>query len=270
MNQLKKQISEKEETTSKPPTNLLAFNGFSQLRKLLKGLVLLTLILTVSFIATALVELSSSASGNAYGKEKLISEQNESAYISSVRAHSEIKLIQEVDIYMKSIAPTTKLKADILVPLCEKYHMNVSFVLAQAILESHLGTRGLATKTNSVWNVGSFDNGKIHYTYKGVNESIEPYLKLLREKYLTCVSVKGDTICREIKNLIQDRGFVNSEGYRYATSAIYESSLRNMMIKINMESNIDLYQGISDLSNKDILGFFVPNTPVDSVFTAKL
>ena len=257
MNQSKKQISEKEETTSKPPTNLLAFNGFSQLKKLLRGLILLSLILIVNLVATVLLETPSKAMGRDKDEET-ISLNTEATYINNVRNVSNEKLVKEVDIYMKYIAPTTKLKASVLVPLCKKYNMDIIFVLAQGILESHLGTKGIAVQTNSVWNVGTFDSGIIHYTYKDPNESIEPYLKLLRSKYLIKIPHQGDTISRDLKNLIQDRGFINSEGKRYATSHIYENSLRNMMIKVNMESSISLYQGISDLPDAEILSFFSP------------
>ena len=267
MNQLKKQISQKEATTSKPLKNLLTFNGFTQLKKLLKGLVSLALIFIVSFFITALFENSSKAAmGNNDKEDKL---KSELSYANNIKINSSEKLIKEVDTYMKSIAPNTKLDAKILVNLCDKYHMSLIFVLAQGIMESHLGTRGKAVMTNSVWNVGSFDDGKIYYSYKNVNESIEPYLKLLRNNYLIRISQQGDTIYKDIKNLIQDRGFVNSEGKRFATSAVYENSLRTMILKINMESSINLYQGIMDMPDKDLISLFSP-IERDSVYLAKL
>ncbi|MFA5152817.1 MAG: glucosaminidase domain-containing protein [Clostridia bacterium] len=265
MNQLKKQIL-KEETTSMPESNLLAFNGFKKIKKFLKGCIALLVILILSLVATTISETSIRASS-----DKTLN--NELLYINSVRVRSTQKLISEVDIYMKQVAPTTKLNANTLVELCNKYDMNIVFVLAQGILESHLGTKGKALTTNSVWNVGSYDNGIIHYTYKNPNESIEPYLKLIKERYLTKVSEKGDTISKEIKNLIQDRGFVNSEGYRYASSNIYENSLRNMIIKISMESSINLYQAIIGLPDNEIVAYFLPPQYMeisDSTLTANL
>lgn len=271
MKQLKKQISEKEETTSNPPKNLLTFNGFPQLKKLLKGLVALSLILIASLVATYLSEGTSQAIG-VHTERNLPEESVEVfSYINNVRATSTERLVNEVELYMKSVAPTTKLDANTLVTMCKKYNMDVVFVLAQGILESHLGTKGIAAQTNSVWNVGTYDNGIILYTYQDPNESIEPYLKLLRERYLIKISHRGDTISREITNLIQDRGFINLEGKRYASSTIYENSLRNLMIKVNMESSISLYQGIAGLSDEDITRFFLPTEqPIDSIFLAKL
>ena len=99
------------------------------------------------------------------------------------------QLVDEVQNYINTVAPTSNLRACILVDACEKYNIEVKFALAQGEIESHFGTKGLASKTNSVWNVGAYDDhfySKIMGTYKysHPNESIEPYLKLLYEKYL--------------------------------------------------------------------------------------
>jgi flagellum-specific peptidoglycan hydrolase FlgJ len=267
MNQLKKQISQKEATTSKPLKNLLAFNGFTSLKKLLKGFLLLSLILIASLVVSALIEIPTHASSS----PENVSAVAQGMMIDNVRKVSTERLIKEVDIYIKSIAPTTKLKAEVIVDQCERYNIDIIFVIAQGILESHLGTKGMAITTNSVWNVGTYDDGKIHYSYKDPNESLEPYLKLIKKVYLVRVSQSGDTIHRGLQNLIQDRGFVNIEGKRYATSTSYENMLRNMIIKVSMESSINLYQGIANLSNTDIISFFsIGSQAKDSLNLAKL
>jgi flagellum-specific peptidoglycan hydrolase FlgJ len=268
MKQLKKQIYEKIETTSIPPTNLLTLNKFSLIKKLAKGLLTLIFLAILGLFTTALMEIPTKANTN--GNNPTIENIN-SLYISKVRNYSEEKLIKEVDIYLKSIAPKEKLNPKLLVKLCEKYEIDLSLVIAQGILESQLGTKGLAVQTNSVWNVGSFDNGMIHYTYSNPNESIEPYLKLVKEKYLIKITARGDTIHREIRNLIADRGFINHEGKRYATSPSYENNLRYWILRVQMDSKIKLYQDIKILPDEDILGFFIPQgEPGDSLFLAKL
>jgi flagellum-specific peptidoglycan hydrolase FlgJ len=265
MKQLKKQISKKEETTSIPPTNLLTFN--SLIKKLTKGLLALAFLAIVSLLTTALLEIPSKAMDTTTNTLAL----ENSLYISKVRNYSEEKLIIEVDSYMKSIVPTEKLDARLLVQLCGKYEIDITLVIAQGILESHLGTKGLATQTNSVWNVGSFDNGVIHYTYSDPNKSIEPYLKLVKERYLIKITVRGDTLQRDVRSLIADRGYVNYEGKRYATSPTYENLLRYWIIRVQMDSKIRLYQDIKTLPDEDILGFFVPHEePTDSLLMANL
>lgn len=265
MKQLKKQISEKEETTSIPPTNLLAFNEFFLIKKLTRGLLALLFLIIVGLLSTALLEIPSQAM-NTNGNNL-----TNSIYISKVRNYSEEKLIKEVDVYMKSIAPTEKLSATLLVQLCSKYEIDLTLVIAQGILESQLGTKGLAVQTHSVWNVGTFDNGMIHYTYSSPSESIEPYLKLVKEKYLIKITARGDTLHREIRSLIADRGFINHEGKRYATSPTYENTLRYWILRVQMDSKIKLYQDIKTLPDEDILGFFVPKEEQkDSLLIAKL
>ncbi len=268
MKQLKKQISEKEETTSKPPPNLLTFKPYPLIKKLLKGLLALVFLAIVSLLTTALLELPTKAM-NTFENNSAI---ETSLYISKVRDYSEQKLIKEVDTYMKSIAPREKLNATLLVKLCSKYEIDITLVIAQAILESHIGTKGKAVQTNSVWNVGAFDNGMIHHSYSTPNESIEPYLKLVKERYLIRITARGDTLQRDIGNLIADRGFVNYQGKRFATNPTYENTLRYWLIQVQMNSKIKLYQDIKTMPDKEILGFFAPQEgqPIDSVLMANL
>jgi len=181
-----------------------------------------------------------------------------SIYINSVRERNKNELINEVRTYMYQIAPNTKLDPEFLVYRCLDYNMDISFVLAQAILESHLGTKGKAVETNSVWNVGTYDNGEIKYTYPTQNESLEPYLQLLKDKYLINITVQGDTIFRDLNHLLQDRGYKNLKGERYATAVGYENSLRKIMIQINMDTNIQMYQQVISLSDDKILAYFGP------------
>jgi hypothetical protein len=180
-------------------------------------------------------------------------------YSLSVREKTNEKLIREVDAYIKKSAPTSKLDSRTLVSLCEKYQVDVIFVLAQGILESNFGTQGKAISTNSVWNVGTFDNGTIKYRYKTPTESIEPYLILLRKDYLIRINSRGDTISKGINHLIEDGGYVNHHGKRFATSVGYENALRKYMLRIDMETNIGLYQGIIKMSDEEIAEFFSSN-----------
>lgn len=270
MKQLKKQISKQEETTSKPKTNLLTFNEFPRIKKLLKGLLALMFLAIVSVLTTALLEVPSKAMNSTNIELENIEMEN-ALYITKVRDYSMERLISEVEIYMKSIAPDNKINSRLLVELCGKYQMDLTLVIAQGILESHLGTKGMAVQTNSVWNVGTYDNGKIHYTYSNPNESIEPYLKLVRERYLIKITAAGDTIQREIRSLVADKGYVNYQGKRYATSPTYENLLRYWIIRVQMDSKIKLYQDIKTLPDEDILGFFVPSEQAsDSTFLANL
>lgn len=144
-------------------------------------------------------------------------------------------LVDEVNAYIARIAPTSNLNGRILVELCDEYNIDIKFVLAQGQIESHFGTRGLAAKTNSVFNVLAYDghsfnqickNGK----YSHPDHSIRPYLQLLTDDYLVDDKTEYD---------LMDE-FVNKDGNRYASAKDYENKLKST------------YNAISDTTNTNI------------------
>ena len=152
-------------------------------------------------------------------------------YTDSVKT----QLINEVDTYINTIALSSKLDGEIVVDKCCEYNVDIAFVLAQGQIESHFGTTGTARKTNSVFNVGAYDgysaakqraNG---FGFSHPNESVEPYLILLTNKYL----VNGKTI-NDLMHV-----YVNHLGMRYASDTRYEYMLRSVYNKINSKTNIN-------------------------------
>jgi flagellum-specific peptidoglycan hydrolase FlgJ len=262
MKQLKKQTRGKDKTTSNPQQDLLAFNGFKRIKKFFQKVIILIALFYISIVIGSFAESPLVAMDNEEETEHVV-------YVNSIKERVNTKLIEEVKNYLQIAAPGTKIDPEMLVNLCDKYKMDVSFVIAQGLLESHMGTKGLAAQTNSVWNVGTYDDGQIKHRYSDPNESIEPYLKLVTEKYLIKITSSGDTIKKDIIQLTRDRGFVNYRGYRYATSPTYESSLRKYILEINMKTEIATYQGIMELDDQQILDFFSPyKIQTDSVLLA--
>jgi flagellum-specific peptidoglycan hydrolase FlgJ len=176
----------------------------------------------------------------------------EQMYPIVVRERLHQDLVREVSNYIKLVAPTSKLDAEIVVNLCQKYNMDISFVLGQGVLESRLGTSGKALTTHSVFGVGALDDGTIRAgcIYKNVNESIEPYLILLQKQYL------GDK--KTAKDLIKDGGFKTLGGSRYATLPAYESRLRTYIVHVEMNTCISMYQDVMNLTDEKILAYFGP------------
>ena len=141
-------------------------------------------------------------------------------YRDNIELHYEgarAELVESIDLTIREVAPTTCMNGLAILRGCEKYGVDLFFVLAQGQLESQYGTKGMAQKTNSVFNVFAFDghsydqinkNGK----YKHPDLSVEPYLKLLKEHYL----VNGKT---ELDLMVN---YVNEKGDRYATADQYE------------------------------------------------
>ena len=180
-------------------------------------------------------------------------------YPMVVRERLHKELVIEVKKYITNMAPTSKVNADTLVNVCQRYDMDITFVLAQGLIESHFGTRGRAVgnpskkipPTNSVFNMGSWDSGKIIYKYKNVNASIEPFVRLVKSDYLSK---------RTLAQLLHDGGYKNTNGHRYASSPIYEQALRSTISTITMETSIKTYQSIISMSDANILSYFGPAT----------
>lgn len=118
----------------------------------------------------------------------------------------------------------TKLSPRALVLASEEYSFDLPLLMAAAHLESCFGATNRAKRTNSVFSVGSYDNGKNVVTYSDPNESIDGYISLINKDYL----INGKTI----NDLLKPGGFVNKNGHRYASKKNYEKLLRSIRNKI--------------------------------------
>jgi flagellum-specific peptidoglycan hydrolase FlgJ len=144
------------------------------------------------------------------------------------------QVVEEIDKYIKSVAPNSTLNAIALFSLCEEYDIDIKFALAQGHIESHFGTKGMARKTNSVFNVFAFDGQEYHKIsrkgkYDHPDYSIKPYLTLLKEYYIVDNKNEYD---------LMDK-FVNSEGKRYASDPLYESKLKSKFEYISENTKLD-------------------------------
>lgn len=150
---------------------------------------------------------------------------------------SKTTLTREVQAYIDKVASTSNVRGYAIVDECEKYNIDICFVLAQAEIESHFGTKGLGGKFNNVFNINVHDkvkgesNMNKKYIYKYPNESIEPYLKLLIDNYLV------DKLETDLLNK-----YINKNGLRYATDPDYEVKLKGKYNSIVENTNISQLQ----------------------------
>ena len=139
------------------------------------------------------------------------------------------QLAIEVDNYISSVAPKANIDAFLMIDLCSEYGVDIRFVLAQGQVESHFATKGTASRTLSIFNVGAYDGHSASrqrrngFGYSDPNDSIEPYLQLITNEYM----VNGKT---EI-DLMQN--YVNRLGMRYASNPRYEKMLRSVYKRIS-------------------------------------
>jgi len=115
------------------------------------------------------------------------------------------------------------LSPEALVKACDKHDYDLPLALAQAKLESVFGLAARALRTKSVWSIGSFDNGKNLATYPTANDSIEPYINVMKSDYLANKS---------IDQMLTPGNMVNQLGQRYASDKNYETTLRSLRNKI--------------------------------------
>lgn len=145
-------------------------------------------------------------------------------------------LCDEVQKYITEIAPTSNLRGYAIVEECERFNVDIKFVLAQGELESHFATKGIGGKLHNVFNVGVFDNytdSEIadKYKYDYPNQSIRPYLELLTRRYLV----------NKLESDLMDN-YVDIDGSRYASDTFYEKKLKEKHTYISMHTKIDTLQ----------------------------
>lgn len=144
------------------------------------------------------------------------------------------ELVDVTQHYIDSVAPNSGLRALILVENCEKYGVPITFTLAQGEIESHFGTKGLAYRTNSIWNVGAYDGHTINdilHKFNNPNDSIIPYLELLTNNYLPD---------KTVEDLFDS--FTDINGNRYASDKYYETKLKDRVKYITDNYRIDELQ----------------------------
>lgn len=145
-------------------------------------------------------------------------------------------LCDAVQKYITEIAPSSNLRGYAIVEECERYNIDIKFVLAQGEIESHFATKGIGGKLNNVFNIGVFDGYtsndiKSNYKYDYPNQSIKPYLELITTRYL-------------VNKLEEDlmNNYVDVDGNRYASDTNYERKLRERHTYIKMHTKIDSLQ----------------------------
>lgn len=119
---------------------------------------------------------------------------------------------------------STGLKPETLVKASIEKGFDLPFLIAAAHQESCFGAAPRARRTNSVFNVGSYDDGRNVVIYDDPNQSVYGYIELLENDYL----VDGKTIF----DLLKPGKFVNYDNKRYASDKKYEYKLRRLRNRI--------------------------------------
>lgn len=201
-----------------------------------------TLKKVLKIAATAVMVIALAVASTTITHNKLCNDNGMSDYSYQIyRSRTELamegvkdEIVTEIDNYIDSVASDSGLNGIRLFELCDKYGVDVRFAMAQAEAESHFGTKGVAAKTNMVWNVKAYDNRtaddmiKKGDAEKHPDMSIEPYLILLTSEYLVNGKTEHDMFDK----------FVDSNGKRYASNPNYETMVLNIYNRINENTKL--------------------------------
>lgn len=145
----------------------------------------------------------------------------------------------------------SKITAEQVMDVSNKYGVPVELILAQGRIESNFGTKGRGARTKNIYNVGNYTSGdtmrKDSAEQKAVSRvmpdwesGLEQYAKLLKEDYMP---ENGNW------NQLVEGEFVNNDGNRYATDPNYESKLKSLisdLYKLSDEKSVSSQEGIKD------------------------
>lgn len=124
---------------------------------------------------------------------------------------------QNYSLFKGQVSPEAMVRA------CEETGFDLPLLVAQAHLESCFGATPRARRTNSVFSVGSYDNGRNAVTYRTQDSSILPYINLMKNNYL---------VDKTVNDILQPGAFVNTKNMRYASDKNYEGKVRSIRNKI--------------------------------------
>lgn len=172
-------------------------------------------------------------SSNPYG----FSDNEYSLFLDRVDAvKTEIERIFQIQ---KISMDELKFSPEYLVYLCHIYDFDIPLLLAQARNETAFGTTPRAQKTNTMFSLGQFDNGKNIIHFDNFDDGIEGYIKTIKSDYL----LDGE---KSVDDLLKDGGYVNYRNDRYASNKTYEQELRRIRNQI-----LNLYPVLSNDINPE-------------------
>jgi len=143
--------------------------------------------------------------------------------------------IEKVKNWLKTKVNETSelpLSAEEFKSIAEENDYPLPLLLAQALQESSFGTKGAATATNNMFNVGNVTAGDSKTREQAIKDGdrktlsswkkgVQNYIDLMKKQYMPA---SGDW-----SELLEPGSFVNHSGNRYAADKGYETSLKSIL-----------------------------------------
>ena len=127
-------------------------------------------------------------------------------------------LINEVDEYIRYVAPRSKMSATNIIDICLQYEYDITMLLCQGHLETHFGTTGI-----NVFGIA----GK-RYTHP--DQAVQDYVKLMSSKYI--INRSTEEVLRAGVNM------ENNKKVKYAGNPNYGRELAGIRDNILKSTNI--------------------------------
>lgn len=132
---------------------------------------------------------------------------------------------ERAEIYISKKYPKSPIKPGMLALAAHNVYdstgilIPVEFALAQAQIESSMGTKG-RSPVNNPYNVGEYDSGTVKW-FDNTYDGIEAYYFLLARDYMQCKSLD-----------MLFKNYSNCNGHRYASNPNYEKELKQQYLYI--------------------------------------
>lgn len=224
--------------------------GLNSLKGIVSKLVLALLLGTIGFTAlpkivgqlaqtnpavenvdqNRLIDKIKSIFANIKNKEAQVTDKMKTDAFENTTDPNFAEKVEALTAYMETAAKNQKydprsilITPEAMINACNQTNFDLPLLIAQAHLESCFGLTPRARRTNSVFSVGSYDNGKNAATYSSQDACILPYINLMKNNYL---------MNRTVDDLLKPGAFVNGQNMRYASDKSYENKVKSIRNRI--------------------------------------
>lgn len=142
-------------------------------------------------------------------------------------------LIKEVNDYIDSVAPKSKMTAEYIVEKCEEHDFDITLLLSQGHLETHFATCG----SNNCFGL------YVKKRYSHPNKSVDDYIELMQSRY-----VKNRTTEQLIAANFK---MENSKKYGYSSCRDYGNRISSIRKNIIKKTDIkELFEELMEMNEQ--------------------
>ena len=125
---------------------------------------------------------------------------HEKAVASILDSIGKLETPEQIDSYIKSVAPNSKITSQMIQNTSQKYGVSWEMLIAMMQQDSNLGTAGLGAKNNNPGNIGQFDSLGTNAVkgYKTLQEGVDAVGNWLAKHKVTTGNTNAEKIAQDI------------------------------------------------------------------------